>query len=336
MKTSANTIFLHIGAGKTGTTAIQATIPRMRRNLEEAGLRAPLDPAVPSEFEFRPRVGSGYSFSLAKLLNPGFKNSIPLGEEETWKWLEIELDKAQNEGLNLLFSSEALQFAREPQLQAFKELAARHGFQIKAIFYARTAIDYSISEYLQHLKTGFSAYPNKKIPTSLRAYIATAVVPFGTTLSNFSKVFGGQNLDVRNYDVAKSNLLDNFFTAVTGNSQTIPKSGQRNRSLTRNEQEALENLLKCENGSELCKRIGNKLIQAPSPKDANCTYFVDAESMQKFISNNGSIVKVVNGYLPLDQQISVTTGNSPVTTKSSDDYKPDWHSTYRAIIETLV
>jgi hypothetical protein len=335
MKNSVKTIFLHIGAGKTGTTAIQATIPRMRRSLEEAGLRAPLDPAVPSEFEFRPRVGSGFSFSLAKLLNPSFKNSIPLGEQETWKWLEIEFEKAQNEGLNLLFSSEALQFARETQLQAFKELAARHGFQIKAIFYARTALDYSISEYLQHLKTGFSAYPNKSMPTALRSYIATAVVPFGSTLSTFSNVFGRQSIDVRSYDVAKSNLLENFFTAVTGISQTIPKTSQRNRSLTRNEQEALENLLQCENGSELCKRIGNKLIQAPAPKDASSTYFVDAESMQKFISRNGPIVEMVNGYLPLDQQISVTTGNSPVTTKPSDGYNPDWHNTYRAIIETL-
>jgi hypothetical protein len=336
MQNSVNTIFLHIGAGKTGTTAIQAAIPVMRRNLEEAGLRAPLDPAVPSEFEFRPRVGSGYSFSLAKLLNPGFKNSISLGAEETWNWLEIELKKAQNEGLNLLFSSEALQFAREIQLQAFKELAARHGFQIKVIFYARTALDYSISEYLQHLKTGFSAYPNKNIPNELRTYIATAVVPFGKTLSTFLRVFGRQNLDVRSYDLAKSNLLDNFFTAVTGSIQKIPKINQRNRSLTRNEQEALENLLKCENGPELCKRIGNNLIKTPSPKDASCIYFIDEESMQKYISNNGPIVELVNGYLPLDQQIGVRTGNSPVTTKPGDGYRPDWHSTYRAIIGALV
>lgn len=336
MKNSSNTIFLHIGAGKTGTTAIQATIPPMRRNLEDAGLRAPLDPAVPSEFELKPRVGSGYSFSLAKLLNPNFKNSISLGEEETWNWLEIEFDKAQKENLNLLFSSEALQFARETQLLAFKELADRHGFQIKVIFYARTALDYSISEYLQHLKTGFSAYPNKSNPTALSGHIATARVPFGTTLSTFSKVFGKKSLDVRNYDVVKSNLLDNFFTAVTGNSQEIPKTSQRNRSLTRNEQEALENLLKCENGTEICKRIGNKLIQTPSPRDASRTYFVDKESMLKFISNNGPIVEIVNCYLPLDQQISVATGSSPVTTKSSDDYKPDWHSTYLAIIRALV
>lgn len=336
MNNSVKTIFLHIGAGKTGTTAIQATIPLMRRNLEESGLRAPLDPAVPSEFEFRPRVGSGFAFSLAKLLNPSFKNSTPLGEQETWNWLEIELGKAQNEGLNLLFSSEALQFARETQLLAFKELAARHGFQIKAIFYARTALDYSISEYLQHLKTGFSAYPNKELPTALRDYIATSLVPFGATLSTFSNVFGRQSLDVRSYDVVKSNLLENFFTALTGSIQKIPKTSQRNRSLTRNEQEALESLLQCENGSELCKRIGNKLIQTLSPKDASCTYFVDAESLQKFISNNGPIVEAVNGYLPLDEQISVTTGKSPVTTKPSDGYNPDWHSTYRAIIETLV
>jgi hypothetical protein len=58
--------------------------------------------------------------------------------------------------------------------------------------------------------------------------------------------------------------------------------------------------------------------------------------MQKFILNNEPIVEIVNGYLPLDQQISIVTGNSPVTTQSSDDYKADWHSTYRAIIETLV
>jgi len=337
MNNSANTIFLHVGAGKTGTTSIQAAIPTMRRNLVEAGLRAPLDLSVSSEFEFRPSVLSGYSYSLAKLMNPGFKYPNPVDDEKTWDWLEIEFEKAQNEGLNLLFSAEALQFAREPQLQAFNELAARYGLQIKVIFYARTALDYTISEYLQHLKTGFSRYAKiEDIPTSLSAHVASAVVPFNLTLSKFSQVFGRESLNVRNFNVARSNLLGDFFTAVTGSSQEIPQNSQQNRSLTRNEQEALENLLKCENGIELCRRVGNKLIAAPSLKDASRTYFVDEESIQKFTSTNQPIVELVNSYLPLDQQIGVTTSSSPFTTKLSDDYSPDWHGTYRAIIQALV
>jgi hypothetical protein len=54
----------------------------MSHNLEEAGLCAPLDPALASEFEFRPRVRSGYSFSLAKHLNPGFKILYPLARRK--------------------------------------------------------------------------------------------------------------------------------------------------------------------------------------------------------------------------------------------------------------
>jgi hypothetical protein len=335
MKNSANTIFLHVGAGKTGTTAIQATIPSMRRNLEEVGLRAPLDRTLPSEIEFRPLVKSGYSASVAQLLNPSFKKPVPLDMEETLKWLEIEFEKAQNEGLNLLFSSEALQFARATQLQAFKELAAQHRLTIKVIFYVRTALDYSISEYLQHLKKGFLNYPKKNTPTGLGDYIASARIPFGKTLSTFSQVFGRQSLDVRSYDVFKNNLLDNFFTAVTGESQKIPKIRRLNRSLTRNEQEAMENLIKYENGPELCHRIGLKLIHISSPKDASRIYFVDEETLQKFNSNNESIVALVNSYLPFDQQISLVTGDSPVTTKCNEGYEPDWHSVYSEFIRVL-
>ncbi len=337
MNASSGTIFLHIGAGKTGTTAIQATIPVVRRDLKAAGLCAPLDPTESPDQEFRPRVASGFSFTLAKLLNPGFRRGLPFDAPTYWDWLRLELQSARNDNLNLLFSSEALQFARSKQLQRFRDFAEKHCFQVRILFYARTALDYSISEYLQHLKTGFSDYPrHKTIPSSLRAYIASTIAPFGATLSTYSSIFGDESIEVRNYDVVKDHLIDDFFSTVSGRAYDCIKPTRHNRSLTRSEQEALEHLLMQDNGSELCRRIGNKLITTPFSKSDKRTYYVDNDSISKFKLNNEPVVSIVNKFLPLDRQVSVATGSSPVTTSYQDDFNPDWHDTYARIIRTLV
>ena len=339
MKIPSNTIFLHVGSGKTATTSIQAAIPPLRCDLEAAGLRAPLDPSVPEELEFRPRVGSGYSFALAKLLNPRFKMNKPFNVNESWNWLESEFKRAQVDRLNLLFSSEALQYSHESPLLLFKDLAMRYGFQVKILFYARTALDYSISEYLQHLKTGFTSYSTKNLPTSLSTYIASTIIPFGSTLSTFANIFGKESMEVRNFDNVKASILNDFFAAVSGSSFEFQKFRQQNRSLSRNEQEALEMLLKRKNGPELCQRIGNKLIQTPSTNSAPETYFVNNESIRNYTTNNDPIVDYVNGYLPKDEGIFVLTTFSRIATESTEsctEYKPNWHETYARIIETLL
>lgn len=311
--TKRNTIYLHIGAGKTGTTSIQTAIPLVRTQLFENGIYAPLDRTQPKELEHRPRVASGYAFTLARLLNPGYRRNTPFDEAEGWAWLRQELAIANQGNKCILFSSEALQFARERQLQRFQALAAKHNFTTVIIYYVRTAIDYSISEYLQHLKTGFTAYPFKSCPDSLDKFIDSATVPFEKTIKSYSSIFGPQSLIVQNFDSAKKELLNNFFTTVASRRIEVQMSKPRNRSLVPAEQRAFEHLLKLADGRSICSFIGPRIISQPPPSLPGYRYYVSTAAQQNFASTNSSIVEYVNKFLPANDKISISTDASPVT-----------------------
>ncbi len=330
------TLFLHVGAGKTATTSIQATIPLMRHALLDIGVTAPLDPTQSAAIEYRGRVASGFAFTLAKLLNPGFRYPQTFDEDEAWKWLSITLSLAADRQQDVLFSSEALQFARPERLHRLLSIAQSLLFSIRIIFYVRTAIDYSISEYLQHLKTGFSAYPGSNPPRSLLDYIGSAKIPFGNTLHVYTECFGASSLVIKNFDHEKHDLLNGFFHILNPSLKPVHSPRLQNRSLTRNEQEAMENLLSLDNGRSLCRVLGNQLIKRPSSAPELRSYYIPEEVLSAYIVNNMPILDYVNTFLLGSQAIAIHSPASPVTTKLDDSYVPDWPSTYLSLIEALV
>lgn len=335
MKGSTTTLFLHVGAGKTATTAIQSAIPALRKQLERYNIRAPLDPEVSSALLYRPQPAGGFSFTLSKLLNPGFRRGKPFEENRAWEWLANELVKAREEGKNLLFSSEALQFAKKPRLIRLRALLQEVGWNIKIIYYARNAVDYSVSEYLQHLKTGFTAYPGKDYPFSLEDFMRQATVPFGYTLDAYSEVFRKDALVVKNYDVEKNELLKSFFCIVSGRNLEATAQKQVNRSLTRNEQVALESLLKLDGGASICAAVGAALVKNPRPVSHCRRYFLSEAILGDYAANNDVIVELTNQYLSADTPISLMSDSSPVQTDSKWEPKPDWHALYTEIIRLI-
>lgn len=331
----ANTLILHVGAGKTATTAIQTAIPLLRKQLLLNRVRAPLDREVEPSFLYRPRPASGYSFTLAKLLNPQFRRGGSFDEDASWEWLETEIDEASKNQCNLLFSSEALQFPAKKQLRKLKSMITCKGWETRFVFYARTAMDYSISEYLQHLKTGFNAFPSNAYPKTLEDYITEATAPYAHTLSRYEETFGKSTLIVRNYDLEKTSLLQGFFHLISGADLTIPNLKQANRSLTRNEQEAFEKLMTLQNGKNICRLVGSVLSKRPQPPNHSRVYSISSTAVEHFMHRNADVVTKVNTYLPDCARISIITEHSPFDTSWEWSTPPDWHRLYSDIISIV-
>lgn len=332
MTVCTSTLFLHVGAGKTATTAIQSAIPVLRTQLDAYNVKAPLDPEVSPVLLYRARPAGGFSFTLSKLLNPGFRRGKKFDEEAAWEWFANVLSNAKEEGKCLLFSSEALQFAKKLRLIKLRSMLQEAGWTINVIYYARNAIDYSVSEYLQHLKTGFTAYPRKALPDCLDVFMQTATVPFSHTLDTYEQVFGRDSLIVRNYDEEKDGLVNSFFHIVSGNNLEVPEQRQVNRSLTRNEQVALESLLKLDGGPAICAAVGSALAKRARPVSHCRRYYLSEEVLSAYAVNNNQLVALTNEYLPASTPIAIMSDSSPVQTDAGWESKPDWHALYADII----
>lgn len=328
-------LYLHIGAGKTATTAIQSSIPLLRRDLEANGIYAPLDPEIDEILKYRPRVASGYSFTIAKLLNPGFRRHGPFDEAQAWEWLAEEVRKAEANKHDLLFSSEALQYAHSNQLAKLASLISSHSWTPCIIFYIRDGIDYTISEYLQHLKTGFISYPQRQVPYSLSDYVSTAEIPFLKTYETYSKTFGSTSMTIKNFDKIKKFLLKDFLSVLTPKNIDIPDIRRFNRSLSRNEQEALEQILRLPNGAEICRAIGGRIVNQAMKRGDSTLYYITEQSIERYKEKNQPVVTQLNSYISPDCHIQLIGERSPLSKAVEKAYMPDWHRTYSDFILAL-
>lgn len=328
------TLFLHIGAGKTGTSAIQAALPLVRETLSEHGIIYPRDITVSEESAQKGHVSSGNAVTLARIANPNSPRPKNYDIQHAFTWLQDILKQAEASGKNVLFSSEALQFVGQPGLVSLSEMFRARGFSVVVIYYIRTAIDYSLSTYLQHLKRGF---PKSDFPRTLQSYIATTRVPYRQTLADYFAVFGEVNVRIYNYDQVKKSLVKSFLQPLVGNID-IPVVDKRiNRSLTAYEQMCFERLMTSSSGQSKCALLGNILMKDSESNPSHSRYFISREALDAYQSNNQSIVDYVNTYLPAGvQPIQVTTDTSPITTSQDEVSISEIHSTYCKIIAQLI
>jgi hypothetical protein len=306
----SKTAYLHVGAGKTGTSAIQAALPSLREQLLDHGVLYPEDITLSEVQAKRGEVSSGNALTLARLTNLSLPRPVNWQFHNSVKWLNQCLDLAILHNSDILFSNEHLQFAELDKLQEVLNVILGRGFAVKVIFYVRTAIDYSISAYLQKLKVG--AFPSG-VPTSLAAHLLNDRLPFWKTLKTFSEASGISGISVRNYDQLRPRLLESFV------SDFIPNFVEHklgftsiNRSLTPLEQMAFETIYSLPNGNSVCKKLGSQLDKWP--RDCNVRkFFVDQDTLSIFESNNKPIITMINrNFLDQGTELSINTMDSPI------------------------
>lgn len=128
-------LYLHVGYGKTGSSAIQSWLANNVATLKNAGFSYSLK----DQDSIHYRVSSGNGQPLCDYLVGG------LSETNLWQHY------FQHELPNTLISSEVLPWCVE-SVAKLKDFCAKHDIQLKLIAYVRDLIDYSYSAYVQSVK----------------------------------------------------------------------------------------------------------------------------------------------------------------------------------------
>ena len=212
-------IFLHIGAGKTGTSALQSHFVLNREYLQENNYYYPV--ANNESRAKNLKITAGNGIDLAQLL---------MQKECSVEKIEaLALEYIKNaEGKDILISSEILNLFRPECAYIFKNAVNKLGYEVIVIYYVRAIADHLVSSYHQQLKR--HAYSKK-----FTVFIHNRRNNFLETIIKCTEVFHKDHLIVKNYDRVQDKLFVDFVENIlelTDIQGLIIKNKTINRSLT--------------------------------------------------------------------------------------------------------
>ena len=210
---SEKILYLHIGCGKTGSSALQVWLNHQAETLRKLGVHYPVYTGNNKLDAYAITSGNG-----VKLLQASQAGQLAPFVEEL----------AQTQSSRILLSSETFQSFTPDTLQALKEVVAAHGFRITVIAYVRDVYDVAYSLYLQSIKRHLEHRPFKEI--GMRA---TGVQQFDV-VQKYRQCFGDENIRVFHYDTERTRGLDlSMCDAIGIPAASIPRMAplKVNRSL---------------------------------------------------------------------------------------------------------
>jgi len=195
LNSTAKTCFLHIGAPKTGTTAVQRLLYENRVHLKSRGLLYP-------EVSLR-----GYGHHDLALLTagsyPDWADPIPEGLDELVVRLEEQV--SEHDG-NIIISSENFYLFPEPEKVSSYLSSALTNHRITVIVYIRSQVEAHESWYNQTIKAqGYAHNIDKCIDDFKNLW------DYDKNLSHWAKVFGRENLLVYQYGEPKHGEFEAGF-----------------------------------------------------------------------------------------------------------------------------
>ena len=208
-------LYLHIGRGKTGTTAIQRFLSAHREGLRAQGLHY-------VEADDTAQMGH-QDFAKSFIHRAPSYMKMPAHPERSRAAVRAELVSSASP--NGLLSSENFTLADIPELADFFARSLG-GAKIKIIFFARSQDELAESQYNQMVKLALCA-------KTFEEYIATELdeLDFPALLDPWAAHFGKDNIIARVYDGTESNVIQDFlgclplsFVADAGPDEEAPSS----------------------------------------------------------------------------------------------------------------
>ncbi|MFM9939746.1 MAG: hypothetical protein ACKVP7_09640 [Hyphomicrobiaceae bacterium] len=284
-------VVFHIGAGKTGTSAIQVALAQNRHVLAAAGVHFPEMPDGVDDRAARGAISSGNARALAWLCNPKLPGR-GFTREGVLRWVEQCIAGAQ--GRHLLFSSEAMQSCQPDETREMLHLFQQAGYTPEVVFYVRHALDHAIAEYLQHVKMGFATLASRDSVDSLDSFLLQHRCRFLRSLNAFSATLPKDAIHVRLYDAERTSLVPGFLSIL---GLALPLVGAAsgpvvNRSPTPDELPLLEALARQHDGTRLCRALSDLMLNAPAASDKPFTIAPDV--FERFSRHNQSVVDEIN------------------------------------------
>lgn len=213
------TLYLHIGAPKTGTSSIQYFCWKNQEVFKEKGY---CFPSMPFHYRHKASVRNGL-FLTSKYYNQDGIRDKQVEEDNLKEGMKI-LEDTFLEYDNVILTDEGIWncfFLRKgirKKAQIILESAQRCGYQIKIIVYLRRQVDYVLSWYNQLIKHSVS----KKLSCLsweeyFENYTAYIAVDYLKYLRQLEKFFGKENLIIRRFDrksFVNNSLVDDFLNII--------------------------------------------------------------------------------------------------------------------------
>ena len=204
-------IILHIGAAKTGTSAIQSYLSLNKGSLEKEGYYYQITNSDKAAKNFK--ITSGNAAYLGQILKNGDfskRNLVKIISESILKKnlakiISDSIKKAQ--GKHIIFSSEVLEPYNEERMEIFKKIAAKKGYNLIIVYYIRAIADQTVSLHHQLLKR--HAYTK-----SFTEFAQQHKNRFLNVIEKSIRVLGKEHVIIKNYDKTKQNIFPDFLQSV--------------------------------------------------------------------------------------------------------------------------
>lgn len=299
------TLYLHIGLGKTGSSALQSWLSLNAELLCKQGI---------DYADTVPEVK--YGESLSGNGSPLYRACVAQAFDEVESLLTSTYFCRPDNSVAIV-SCELLQGIKPTTIAELKAIFDRLGIEVKVIAYVRSVYEALYSTYSQFVKRGSCthSFGEDAADTSFNASV--------DYLKRYREVFHDK-LIVLNYDAAKKDIYASF-AAVTG---IDPKGLKRlkikvNRSLSFQEVETLRRVNALHRGA-FSTQISNFII-ANSPS-INTPVFYDEALVRQVRENSAEGVEWINQQFFLDPPLVTDffTGNPSVRAEASAfrDYQP--------------
>ena len=141
------TIFIHTGAGKTGTSYLQVLFARYRDELAAGGVLYPEDQSLRDAQ--KGKITSGNGVIMANYLRPHLPHQIKDKEAFLGEFGHV-LETAA--GKDILYSSEFINFPDNERSKNVREAIDRAGYTPRLIFFVRDIGAAALSVYSQEIK----------------------------------------------------------------------------------------------------------------------------------------------------------------------------------------
>lgn len=226
-------VVLHLGMGKTGSSALQVAFVRNRDFLTDLGIYYPEH--YSDKRAMRGETVTGNGIALQPYLAPPEGTSDEDAEAALAGLLELVHSSATR---SLLYSSEMLFYFDVERLRSLHTVLADRGVRLRAMMFVRDVAGHALSCYAQEVK-------RSRYTASLATYIEgyslwPEDMSMQPRLAALLDILGADNTVVAHYDTARRTIVESFLAATYGLTDlTGFESGTEtvNRSLTAQEVE---------------------------------------------------------------------------------------------------
>lgn len=330
------TVYLHIGSGKTGTSAIQVALVQRRDLLASVGLNYPS-----AQSDARARQGlvtSGNGHLLNDFLWP-VKPGLGPRQKTVQEFQELLQSPPSSA---IVYSSERLEDCNPESFSAFCKFLGAHGVRVRVIYYVRHLLDFALSSHSQAVKRG-------GFDRSFASFVKKYRCRYAETLNKFSGLVGKENMLVRLYENEEAHLVRGFVATLfdceciadTRVLAAFDEPPTINRSLTTHELEAMlfvNKLIRDKNDWSATRAVSKKisdhlLSRAHNAYNNDITATRDEFRMLKEL--NPGVVDFVNEFVGGKFQLKYKSRKISIGPRTAEKASRK-SAAYRAMIAHLV